>query len=294
MIQKFVKYLFFINSVYCYAQDKEAISVSYNTNKFNYNDTSATIQQTDVKLRLPLYQKNAVVIATGVGYKNLTLTHFPENYSSPLHGFTLQGIFLYKISQEKKLLFFAQTGLFSDLKDIDYHDFRYSVGVRFRVKHSDKFSSGWGLAYARQFFGNQIVPFIDIDFTPHEKWRIVGQFPVKPKILYYFKKNFSAGLELSGEASSYRLSESLRQNQYIQYNQWASSLKLEYGFAKFWQLAVGAGFNLKQTAKLFNETTSATWTLITIPIGNKNEPVRKIESRGLYFQMGVSFIPDFK
>ncbi|KAA8482445.1 hypothetical protein F1649_12100 [Arcticibacter tournemirensis] len=43
---------------------------------------------------------------------------------------------------------------------------------------------GFGLAYSRQFFGNQIIPFIDFDWRPDRWWHVYGQFPVKPRIEY--------------------------------------------------------------------------------------------------------------
>lgn len=273
------------------AQEKELASVNYAVSKLKYEDTITNARQLDVKLRMPLYQKHKSIIGATIGYKNVSLHQFPDNYTPSLHGIIFQGAWMYKITPRRSLTLFTQVGLFSDMEDISEKDFRYSAGFRYRLKHSDKLSTGWGLAYSRQFFGNQVVPFIDVDYRPNEKWTIAGQFPIKPKIRYNVNKKLSAGLELNGEAASYRLSATESNNQFIQINQWTGLAKLEYQFAKAWRLNLGFGRNFKQSYKLYNDASTTPWTIITFPIGDKPDPVQKIESGGLNIQLGISLIP---
>lgn len=288
------KYFLLLASLYSLqsiAQDRDLASINYSISKLHYNDTSANAKQLDIKLRIPVWNNNKHIIVTTIGYKSVSLGNFPESYTQNLHGITLQAAWLYKITGRKSITLFAQSGLFSDMNDISSKDFRYSTGFRYRVKYSEKLSTGWGLAYSRQFFGNQIVPFIDVDYKPNDKWSITGQFPVKPKVLYHFNRKLSAGIEISGEAASYRLSAVEKNNQFLQINQWTGLAKLEYQFAKSWQLNIGLGKNFKQTYKLYNDASRAPWTIITIPVGKKAEPIQKIDSRGVNLQIGVSFNP---
>lgn len=271
------------------AQERDLATVNYAVSRVHYNDTTAAARQLDMKLRFPLYQKKQNTVGATLGYKNVSLQHFPLNYTPILHGLIFQGAWMYKMTKRRSLTLFAQAGLFSDMKDISNRDFRYSAGFRYRMKHSDKLSSGWGLAYSRQFFGNQVVPFIDLDYKPDNRWSIAGQFPVKPKILYRISKKISIGLELSGEAASYRLSAHERDNQFIQINQWTGLSRIEYRFAKAWQFHLGIGRNLKQSYKLFDNTSTTHWTLITIPFGERSAPIQKIDSKGLNVQLGISF-----
>lgn len=280
-------------SVCCHAiaQERDLAGISYAVSRLRYHDTSAYARQLDVKLRIPLYQKDKSFLGATIGYKNVNLRHFPDGYTPALHGIVFQVAWMYKVTARRSFTLFAQTGLFSDMEDISGKDLRYSAGFRYRFKHSDKLSTGWGLAYSRQFFGDQIVPFIDVDYRPNEKWSINGQFPIKPKILYSFNRKLSAGLELNGEAASYRLSATERDNQFIQVNQWTGLAKLEFQFAKAWQLNLGLGRNFKQSYKLYNEASTTPWTIITFPIGDKPDPIQKIESGGLNIQLGISFNP---
>lgn len=273
------------------AQDRDLATINYSISTVKYNDTSANARQFDAKFKLPVHQKNKSTFAATIGYKNISLNNFPDNYTSSLHGFTMQAVWLYKFTGKKSLTFFTQAGLFSDMKDVSGKDFRYSAGFRYRYKHSDRLTTGWGLAYSRQFFGNQIIPFIDVDYRPNNKWSISGQVPVKPKILYHFNSKISAGIEVNGEAASYRLSSTEKNNQFIQINQWTGLAKIEYQLAKSWQLNLGIGRNFKQSYKIYNDASTTPWTIITIPLGNKPEPVQKIDSKGLNIQFGVSFNP---
>lgn len=274
-----------------FAQDRDLASIHYSISKLKYNDTVAHAKQLDIKFRLPLYQKSNNTFLATIGYKNVGLNNFPESYTQNLHGITLQTIWLHKLSNKKSIAIFAQAGLFTDMTDISANDFRYAAGFRYRYKHSDKLTTGWGLAYSRQFFGNQVVPFIDVDYKPNDQWGITGQFPIKPKILYHFNKKLSAGIELNGEAASYRLSATKKNNQFIQINQWTGLGKLEYQFAKAWQFNFGIGRNFKQAYKLYNDASTTPWTIITIPLGEKPEPVQKTDSKGLNVQLGISFNP---
>lgn len=281
--------LLFASSLF--AQDRDLLNVSYAVSTLKHSDTAANANLFDLKLKLPVLQKKENTIVGIVGYKNLSLQNFPADYTGNLHGITLQGAWIYKLSDRKSLTFFAQAGLFSDLQDVSGKDFRYTAGLRYRVKHSEKLITGWGLAYSRQFFGNQIIPFIDVDYKPNDKWSITGQFPIKPKVLYHFNDKWSAGIELSADASSYRLSAPESNNQFIQVNQWTGLAKLEYQFAKSWQLNIGVGRNFKQSYKLYEDSATTPWTVITIPLGKKPDPIYEIDNNGLNIQVGISFKP---
>ncbi|WP_153796786.1 DUF6268 family outer membrane beta-barrel protein [Foetidibacter luteolus] len=270
------------------AQDKDLVAVTYNIASVKHNDTSATVRQFDAKFRLPVVQRGTNVVTAAVNYKNLALCNFPETFPGSLQAVSVQLFWVAKFAGNKSITVFANTGVYSDMRNVSGNDYRYAIGVRYRVHHSPRLSTGWGLAYAKQFFGNQLVPFIDVSYQPNDKWSLTGQFPIKPKLLYHFSKKLSAGIEMSGEGSSYRLG-SKYDNRYMQLNQWTAHTKLEYLFAGRWQLNLAVGANLRQTYKLYSDASSVSWTIITIPLGNKDEPLQKIEGRGFNAQVGISF-----
>lgn len=273
------------------AQDKEAASITYGVSRMHYNDTTAAVRQLEVKARLPLLHHGGNTLAVGINYKLLSPDDFPAGFGNELQGISVQLAWIMRLDERKSITVFTQAGLFSDMHDISAKDLRYGLGIRYRVRHSDKLATGWGIGYARQFFGNQLVPFIDLQYTPNQHWSISGQFPIKPKVLYHFNERLAAGLELSGDGSSYRLSHSKTDDQFVQVNQWAALARLEYRFAPSWLLTLGLGSNLRQSYRLFNDASNIPWTIITIPLGERDEPVQEIKSRGLQFQAGVAFSP---
>lgn len=278
-------------SIHGIAQDKEAASITYGVSRLHYNDTTAATRQLEVKARLPLLHHGGNTLAVGINYKLLSPDDFPAGFGNELQGISAQLAWIMRLDDRKSITVFTQAGLFSDMQDISAKDLRYGLGIRYRVRHSDKLATGWGLAYARQFFGNQLVPFIDLQYTPNQHWSISGQFPIKPKVLYHFNERLAAGLEVSGDGSSYRLSHSKTDDQFIQMNQWAALARLEYRFAPSWLLTLGLGSNLRQSYRLYNDASNVPWTIITVPLGDRDEPVREIKSKGLQLQAGIAFSP---
>lgn len=283
--------LFLLLTVNVYSQDKDFATIKYGISTLRYNDTSAFAQNAEAKSRFLVTGRNRWIFIGSLAYKSLSFNHFPQAFENCIHGFTLQGISLYKVRSKSSIAFLGQAGLFSDLKDVSKKDFRFSFGIRYRVKYSEKLSLGLGIGYSRQFFGHQIAPFIDLDYKPNNKWSITGQFPIKPKVLYHFSKKLGVGIEISGDASSYRLSATKNDNQFIQVNQWAGLLKLEYRFANSLQLNIGVGRNFRQSFKLYNDKIPSSWTIITFQTSEKEAPVYQIEDKGYIIQLGISFNP---
>ncbi len=291
MINKLIICALLCSTISGMAQDKDAASITYGVSHLRYNDTTAATRQLEVKARLPLLRHGPTTLVLGINYKLLSPDDFPAGFGNELQGISVQLAWIMRLDDRKSITVFTQAGLFSDMQDISAKDLRYGLGIRYRVRHSDKLATGWGLAYARQFFGNQLVPFIDLQYTPNQHWSISGQFPIKPKVLYHFNERLAAGLEVSGDGNSYRLSHSKTDDQFIQVNQWAALARLEYRFAPSWLLTLGLGSNLRQSYRLYNDASNVPWTIITVPLGDRDEPVREIKSKGLQLQAGIAFSP---
>lgn len=288
---KKIALLFLWLPLFVVAQEREMLTVQQHHTKLRYNDTSTSIQSFDLKLRLPLWSRDKHTLIATVGYRQLRLNQFPDLFAKQLYGTTVQMAWLYKVSAKKSLALMAQMGLFSDMKNVSAKDTRYTIALRYRIKHGQHLSTGWGLAYSRQFFGHQLIPFLDLDYHPNDRWTITGQFPVRPKILYHVNKRFSAGMEIAGDASSYRLSATETNNRFIQVQQWTGLLLMEHKMGKAWNFRIGIGRNLKQSYRLYNDTNDAPWTIITIPVGKREEPIRRLDDKGLNIQLGISFNP---
>lgn len=288
---KFYALLFLLTPLLVTAQERELLTIQQSRSKLSYNDTAASTQLFDLRVRLPLWNNKKNTLMATVGYKQMGLNDFPELFTKKLFGTTAQVAWLHKMSAKNSLAVMAQIGLFSDMKDVSSKDIRYTLALRYRIKHHERVSTGWGFAYSRQFFGHQIVPFIDIDYQPNNKWTISGQFPVRPRIQYHLDKRLSLGIEVAGEASSYRLSATQKNNQFIQTQQWTGLFLAEYKLSQSWQIHFGVGKNMKQSYRVYNDTQATPWTIITIPVGKREEPIRRIDDKGFNMQLGISFNP---
>ncbi|SFC13908.1 hypothetical protein SAMN05421780_10356 [Flexibacter flexilis DSM 6793] len=270
------------------AQERDFASIQHSFSALKYNDTTANTRQTDIKIRFPVWHKNKNAVIVGASYKYLKLNKMPSVFGENLHGISLPLFGQMALSARTTLVVFGQAGFFLPTnRAICSDDFRYGAGFRLRFQHSAHFATGWGLGYGHQFFGHQIVPFIEIDYRPMgSRWSITGQFPIKPKVLYRINTRWRVGLELSGEAASFRLAN---KNYSLQQNQWIASAKWEYKLSARLLLSGGVGKNMRQTYKLYQNPNPDAWTIITFPVGQKSESIRRIDGKQLFAHISLSF-----
>ncbi|MBB4802131.1 hypothetical protein HNP37_002204 [Flavobacterium nitrogenifigens] len=289
MLKKIVFLLLITAAGNCIAQDKELIDINYSTAKLKYNDTTSQSGMLNAKFRVPLYYNDGNIFMASVDYRHVTLSSFPEYYSGPLQGASLLLLYNRKISDKNSIALIARFGLFSDFKKAHSRDFQYGFGINYDIKYSEEFKTGFGFFYARQFFGNQIVPFMNIDWKIGEKWRLTGRLPIKEKLLYQFSAKISAGIELALENSSYRLTENEAENNFIKITDCAALAKFEYKFSKSWQLNLAGGVGLIQRYEIYDESSDGSWSIFTIALNKKEKPLQEIKSRGFTGQIGISY-----
>jgi hypothetical protein len=273
------------------AQGNDLASINYSQARIRYNDTPASSANIDIKLKIPLFHNNRNTFLIAPAFKNLMLENYPASFPKNVMGISLQAIWSIRLTKRTSLGMLVQGGIFSDMADVNRNDIRYSYGFRYKIQHNKKLSTGFGLAYSKQFFGNQVIPFIEVDYKPNERWHISGQFPIKPKVMYRISKKVNSGIELTADGSSYRLSEKDNNNQYLQINQWTVYFTTEYAFAKKWLLNASLGYCPRQVCKLYNDATVNSWTVITFPVGTKDEPIRRLENKSMNFRIGIAFVP---
>lgn len=269
------------------AQDSpELASVGYAISRLKKQDSTYSTEILEVSARFPVYQKGGNRVAGVFNYKNVVLDGFPMGFASPLQGFSLNLGWETLLTERKSLAFYVQNGLFPDFKDISGKDTRYGMGFRYKVRRSQKFSTGFGLGYARQFFGNQIVPFIYLHYQPNERLTLSGQFPMRPKLQYQVNPKNTFALELVGDASSYRLAETLG-NGIVQVSQWRAAVKWERKAFRYFEFFAGLGINLRNTYKQYGDADKVRWTVFTLPIGEKQAPAAELSGRGAFMQLGL-------
>lgn len=203
-------------------------------------------------------------------YRHLTL----EDHT--LQSVAMQLFYKFEFSERQSLVLIGTGGRYNE-------GWRYGAGFRYMYKHSAKVKSGIGMMYNRQFFGNQLIPFLDVNYEPSDKWTISGLFPIRPKVMYHINKAVSAGLEITGEASSYRMATTFLRN-----NQWTGMCRLEWLLVKRLVLNAGIGRNFVNRYQFYDNNAKTSWTIITIPLSEKAQPIYERNSRGFSATLGLS------
>lgn len=93
--------LFLLLPCFAGAQERDLLTVQQSGSKLCYNDTTASVQSLDLRLRLPLWTNKKHTLMTTVGYKQLQLNHFPDLFTKNLYGITAQSVWLYKKSAKR-------------------------------------------------------------------------------------------------------------------------------------------------------------------------------------------------
>lgn len=267
------------------AQELNLAGVTYEYNRLQQNDTTAHVQQISAYARFPLSKQ----FGGSVAYRYLHVGGLTLSWDPRFQGISLQLAWKLQLTAKQVITIFSQAGVFSDMEDVTGKDWRYGLGMRYQYEHGEKLTTGWGLMYNRQFFGNQLIPFIDVRYAPNDRWAISGQFPVKPKVLYHVNGRFSLGLEISAEAASYRLSAE-KQHRYLKSTQWAGLGRMEWQFTRFLQLNVAMGSSFVNRYQVFEDAGAAHWTIITVPVGKRPEPVFDVKGKGLTATVGVALV----
>ncbi|SFW79262.1 hypothetical protein [Chitinophaga sancti] len=233
---------------------------------YTYDGGNYSAQTIMANARFPLLKN----MLGNVTYRHLTL----EDHT--LQSGAMQLYYNIKFSERKSLVLIGTGGLYNE-------GWRYGAGFRYQYKHTSKVKAGIGMMYNKQFFGNQLIPFLEVNYEPSEKWTITGLFPIKPKVMYHFNTSVSVGLEISGEASSYRMAETFLRN-----NQWTGLCRFEWLFTKHLLFNAGIGRNFINRYQFFDNHVRSGWTIITIPLGEKASPLYEKESKGMSATIGLA------
>lgn len=266
----------------------ELFGVDYSVDKIKNDSVNGSLNNINAFLNFPIYKNDKNVFGGRIQYKTRNINEVNNEINRDFHSLDINTFWGRKLNEKAGLLAFAQLGLYSELKDWNTDDLRYSFGFRYNITHSPKFKTGWGLVYNKQFFGNQISPFIFVDYDFNERWKISGLFPIKPKLSYKINEKMNWITELSGTVNSFRLSNT--DNNFVRINNWNVVSKIEYTFRNHHQFFVGLGYNMRQDIKLYNQDSGNDWTIFTFDITKKEKPIYQTQTSGYKLEIGYRFI----
>ena len=102
------------------------------------------------------------------------------------------------------------------------------------------------------------------------------------------EKIFLSG-EISGSASSYRLSATENNSRFIRINQWYGLSSLGFILRKQHLLSIGLGYNLRQTIRLYDDGQNQGLSIFTFDMKKTGTPVAEDKIRGAILNVGYSF-----
>lgn len=273
------------------AQEKKTalFGVESSYDKIKNDSAKGNIKNIDAFLNFPIFKGEQKLVGGRLHIKSQNISGLDSGLDKSLYGTDINLFWQKQIKDRYKIYLFGQVGIYSDFKDISGEDFRYSLGARYTIRHNDKFSTGWGISYSRQFFGHQLNPFVSVDYQITPKLQLTGLLPIRPKLIYTINENFSWSNEIFGNTTSYRLSATEENSRFVRINNWYGMSKLEYTFAKYHQFSVGLGYNFRNNIKLYEDGMGNNWSIFTFDLNKKSKPIQEINSKGMRFEIGYNF-----
>lgn len=275
-------------------QHRDMASINYWHVPITNQDSSKTkIQMVDVNFDFPIYKGNKNTIFGSMELRQAHIDNFPSQENLSVYSTAYRMAYIRKVSPTLSLALFGQIGVYSDFKDVSSEDFRGMIGFQYRIKHSEQLKTGLGVAYANQFFGHQLLPYLSIDYHFKDRWYIYGQVPTNVRLEYMLGEKDFVGFGIRGLTNSYRLSKNEHNSQFIQNVDWMGKFYWEHFITKNVSFNINGGYSFIQSLRLYDDIPGDmlnSWTIITFPVGKKRpDPVHEIKKNSFMFQLGVSY-----
>ncbi len=224
-----------------------------------------------------------------IQFRSKTISNTGRYFDHHLYSVDMNAYWQRNIKENTEFYLFTQFGIYSDFNDLSTEDFRYSLGFRYVIQHNYKLQTGWGVAYSRQYFGHQLSPFFSVEYDINPKLRLSGLLPIRPKLTYMLSEKIFLSGEISGSASSYRLSATENNSRFIRINQWYGLSSLGFILRKQHLLSIGLGYNLRQTIRLYDDGKDQGLSIFTFDMKKTGTPVAEDKIRGAILNVGYSF-----
>lgn len=270
-----------------------SFEANYSASPFKLDGTKINMKQVGGTLTLPVINRmkdgKLDFLLIGASYNGLFLSGIDSQFGGTnFHSISLPVTFQKALSEKYAIVATFVPSLSSDLKDISGEDMVYSGAVMLKINHSNKFTYSLGLAFAKQFFGNVLVPIVALDWKITDKLTFSGTLPIAEKIKYQLsdKSAFGAMADFAIGGGSYRLSKKMNAD-YLQLQQIKTALFYEYAFSKKFTIEVNAGYNFKQQLDRYSKDEKVDWVPFNNP--NKREPLAELKKAGFTAQTGIKY-----
>ncbi|WP_228238631.1 DUF6268 family outer membrane beta-barrel protein [Allomuricauda sp. M10] len=268
-------------------QEKSPIYVKYGLSTLKDVD-SGHISHLEGQLVFPILKEKGVGLATGIAPQALLLENLPMEIGTRLFELGIPIVAKLKGNGRNEYFLAGKISLNSDLENITIRDIIFGMGVGMQRKFSDDLTLGIGLGYAHQFFGNQLIPLLDFDYRITHKLSIYGRFPMQGTLAYSSSIKSTLGLEWNLNASSYGIGKETDEGSFVRVRNLNGGLFYSYQLLEHWKVKITGGMGAQKFESFQNKQTG-TWTIITIPLSDREEPLETYTNRAMQFQIGLLY-----
>lgn len=293
-IQRFLAPAAILVSTTAFGQQATS-ELNFTQSDVKYNDTAAHARTIDFRTYYPILKTTHSRIIGNVIYTNESFSDFPEGYGNSLHGISTGLTWNRELGAKHNLAITGDVGLYTDFNEWTGKAIRERLSVTYLTRYSSRLSIGFGVAYRNQFYGDQIIPIVIVNYTfkNTDHWKISGVLPYTPKVTYIADKHNGISLSINQSFNSYLLTAQKDSGNYVKSRKISLQLNYEYSFNKDWRLNAGVGLAAKQVYELYSGSDPRKWYILNSAIGDKPTPLESISRRGIQFNIGLAFRPRF-
>lgn len=192
----------------------------------------------------------------------------------------------HRLTPQLELTALALPALNSDLRDVHAGDVIWGGIVRAGYRVNAHRAYRLTLGYRQQFFGPQYLVLLGLDWRIGQRWRAFGDLPTTFTLSYAATPRLTAGFNLNGANTAYRLQE---QDKYFHYMQGHYGLFAEAYVSSHWALRATAAYAVARRIDVFSKNDQVRATIDFIRLGNEPVAVNPYIEKGPAFKVALSY-----
>jgi hypothetical protein len=217
-----------------------------------HDNASVSLQELQTGVMFPIYRGESFRIISGVN----AAWHYFRFSGASLHNISTFDLSIpfnttVPINDKWTVMAIIAPGVHSDLKKVNYKDFKSSFLLLANYTYSEKLQISLGVAYSRIFGEDKLFPAAGLTWSPDDSWTIRLVFP-KPAIIYSFNSRlrFLLGAEPAGGEWNIKDPRTIDNNgeEYtFEFKGWRIGAGAEYDITNRLTLVADAGSTFKRT-----------------------------------------------
>lgn len=272
-------------------EDQEIFRARYEVSPVSPAGRQDVLNLFETSIKIPLLANDKYQVASGIRYEGYWTPSDSLLGTSSLQGISGQILFNRDFRSAHSVQCILSGGAFSDFMDVTAEDFRFSFGIRHKIRVNGRFTLSYGLLYSKQFFGNLISPFVDFNWKISKRLVLSGPFPISPGLKYTLTSSVKLSFFLKPDNATFRLSENKRNSQYFQKKQWSAGLGLDCKVSKHWMVSLKTGVFLRQQLEIYDSSENGIFSILTLDVsGSERTPVSSYGKNAVFGTITVSWL----